>query len=228
MQSQPVWVRLLPPESLSRQDRGCIIDQLDDIVICVSLPSLVGSPPERCIVCSAARVPPESDDGIPPPYHWDYVCNGGYFAEDEIALADWSPRGCCFAITTEQALANLRDTEEFRELQPNLAQITAQPLDQGCTLCVSLPRIQGPSTPSMCPICRVAPTTKHPNGEKQYECGAYYSLSSTRPGPYGKPEPTSFVGCYPCTRPPLKAILRCLWLRDDHYKALCENALARA
>jgi hypothetical protein len=193
-------------------------------VVCVALPELPAgaSPPASCTICSRQRVPPESDDGIPPPHQWLYACGGGYIAEAEEDLDDWQPCWPCYRVTTEQALARLREANEAPVIQAILDRVKAAAPDGA--LCLTLPRHRGAKMPETCPSCGASEVNALDTW-CSYACGAGYDLASTSRGPDGRPVSTSFAGNAPCSRPSTRDLLRSLRDRNDTFGDLAGEAL---
>lgn len=198
---------------------------LEGVGVCAALPELPdgASPPASCTICSRPRVPSESDDGIPRPHQWLYTCGGGYIAEDEEALQNWQPCWPCHRVTTEQALAGLREANEAPDLQPILDQIAA-PAPNG-PLRLTLPKHRGATMPATCPSCG-APAASVNDTWCAYACGAGYGLASSGRGHDGNQVLTSFAGNAPCSRPSPHNLLRSLRERDDTFADLVDDALS--
>lgn len=200
------------------------------------LPSLRGAtPPDLCPICNRRRVPPESDDGLPPPEQWVYVCNGAYaLPEDDDTPRVWEPYDFCGEVRTEQALAWLRDgchdDAGFASVQSVLERAVhiAPPYRaKGASpLLLHLPTIDGEHTPEVCPVCG-AEGRLISRGLHDYVCGARYRVTSESPRPDGTRAPRSWGPLSPCGCPPLAMVLHALQDRNEsEWQSVCEEALA--
>lgn len=190
---------------------------LERLSIAIPLPPLGGEqPPPRCPFCGAERVPPESDDGLPPPEQHVYLCGSSYGLPDDPALPQlWEPRWAAGCPTPEQSLAFVRDRSgRAPELAGVHAAISAvveadplYPAKEKLPLQVSLPRdVLGERPPERCPICS-APVVSLDGSLQGYRCGALYMVSSARPDGRGGLVPESWVAMGACESPPLSVVL---------------------
>ncbi|WP_437876894.1 hypothetical protein [Sorangium sp. So ce513] len=204
------------------------------------LPALDGAePPPVCPICSSAQVPPESDDGLPPPEQWVYTCNGAYIQpDDDGGERAWEPYDFCGRIPTIKALAWVRDlcradpvlSDAAAELARAVRDAPPYPLGAEAPLLLGLPPVAGERAPEACPVCCAKTSLVSPRFH-HYACGGAIWVTSTRPGPAGGQVPTAWGGYQPCARPPLSELLHALKERGEPWSDVlqrCEEAMAAA
>lgn len=180
-----------------------------------------GAPPAACPVCGASQVPPESDDGIPPPELHEYQCNATYMRlEDQ--PDSWEPCHRCGRVPLLAAAAWIRDfcARTAAPAESIMREAVSVPAPYECTngpvLEVLFGNIQGERPPETCPSCG-AEGTLDPPSSWSYACGATLAATSARRTPDGY-VPTSWVGRGGCPRAPLGRLLEILHrmaVRDD-------------
>ncbi len=186
---------------------------------CAALPSLHGGePPGRCPVCGSEQVPPESDDGIPPPEQHQYRCDASYLRpEDE--PGPWEPCHVCGRVPLGAAAAWIRGMasksggagEALSVIDALGAVVPVAPpfeVEGRSPLGLVLGTVHGERAPDRCPSCGAA-TVKGPASFWTYACGARFWATSTRPGPTG-PVAMSWQGIGECPQPPLERLLEVL------------------
>ncbi|MFO0593092.1 MAG: hypothetical protein U0441_36455 [Polyangiaceae bacterium] len=180
-------------------------------LFCAILPEIGDAqPPPCCPVCGAAQVPPESDDGVPPPEQHLYACDASYLRpEDE--PGPWEPCAPCKRVPLMVAAAWIREraAHEGKTILASVA-IEAPPymLADRSPLGLLPGEVAAERAPEVCPSCGAA-TVKGPSSFWSYACGARFWATSTRPGPSG-PVPMTWRGIGECTRPPVERLLEVL------------------
>ena len=201
-------------------------------LFCAVLPEIGDAqPPSRCPVCGAEQVPPESDDGVPPPEQHLYACDASYLRpEDE--PGPWEPCGPCKRVPLGVAVAWIREraAEEGKSVLAGCAN-AAPPftLSDRSPLGLLPGEVRAERAPEVCPSCG-APTVKGPAGFWSYACGARFWATSTRPSASG-PVPMSWRGIGECARPPVERLLEVLREAAERegaadVVAACEGALS--
>ncbi|WP_437307410.1 hypothetical protein [Sorangium sp. So ce388] len=204
------------------------------------LPALGGAePPPVCPICNSAQVPPESDDGLPPPEQWVYTCNGAYILPDgDGGERAWEPYDFCGRIATGKALAWIRDlcradhvfSDATAVLDGAVREAPPYPLGAEPPLLLGLPSVASERAPEVCPVCS-ATTSRVSPGFHHYACGGAMWVTSTRSGPAGAQLPMTWGGYQPCARPPIKELLLALKERGEPWSIVlqrCEEAMKAA
>lgn len=203
---------------MNRNWNGAVTMTLDAdrLFLAASLPPLHGAvPPDTCPVCGAAQIPPESDDGLPPPEQHQFAC-GAMYLRPEDEPEPWTPHQRCLRVPLEAALAWIRDRciRDGSAAAKPLTAATDAPapfeLGEGSPLALGFRPFQGERPPETCPSCSAEAAREHESrGFRMYTCKGAWWANSTRPGPGGD-IPMSWQGSDECSRPPTAALLAVL------------------
>jgi hypothetical protein len=213
-----------------------VIIDYSKVGISVALPPLDGAaPPTACPICGRKQIPPECDDGWPPPEERHYDCDASYaLPEDETLPKLLEPCRRCDFVPTHHALAWLRDrcatgiglTQVTLAINRVVHEAPPYRAEAGSPLSISLPRPEGAQAPTTCPICG-ASTIHRSESFHRYACGGSFWSTQRRPGPDGSMVPTAWQAFDDCNLPSVSTVLRTLQARNEpEWSAVCEEALA--
>jgi hypothetical protein len=196
------------------------VDREIPLHLVAALPSLDGgTPPATCPVCGSLQVPPESDDGIPPPELHQYRCNASY-ALPEDQPGPWQPCHRCGRVPLLSVAAWIRDrcvrcgSAAAADITQAISQLALPESSKAAALEVLFGNFRGEDPPLTCPSCGAHGKPDSP-GFRDYSCGASVWSTSARPSPSGY-IPMSWAGRGGCPRAPIALLLKILHAKAVH------------